>query len=467
MGQSAVVFVALLGAAVASGVVFFVSPEPAIVVPTVLFFVLLVIAMTAKGMAWLPVGKRLLLILFALRPLLDSGHSGEINSASSRGLPLQALYAVVFAAVLIFEWRKSSRIRDAWQAPNRSLVVLLGCTVLAWVVGGLGHGTDAFVRTSWGLLVALSLGCLFSTKREINVFIRVIFYSSVLVLFVLAFNLDQGGYLEGVWRLGGQYGVPNALGAVAFALFAYGLYVWDNAESSIERLVTLSILGLLAVVMTATQSRTVGGLMVIAVAIWLWMRGYRRLLITTAICLAIIFTSTVAANWRLTKDVSSKDSQFDITEVGLTGRTLLWGETLQYYLEADTVHKVIGVGWGAMFDNFSVSKLAEVSSVTENSFLFFLVGSGVIGLSCFSIYIGWMCVKTWNGCRKPLGEFEGRLALLALIMSLTFIIEGMTFDLVLSPIASGYCYAILSLFAANRARVLPRTTPELEASPVG
>jgi O-antigen ligase len=446
-GKSIAAVLALLGTAVASGVIIFVSTNASTVIPVVLFFVCFVVAISTTRFSWLPFGSRCILILLALRPLLDTGHSAETTGTNSSTVPVQGIYAVIFAAVLIAVWRKTGRSLQLSRSHGKLVILALSTVVVAWIVGGVKQGADGFVRTSWGLLVALFLGPLFSTRRQINLFIRVIFYSSVFFLFVLAFNADHVVYLDGVWRLGGQYGVPNALGAVAVGLFAYGLYAFDIADSAGERLLNLSLLGMLAIVITATQSRTAGGLMVISALLWLWVRGYRRVLYASAILLVVLLSSSIAANWRVTADIFGSDGQVDVLAFGLTGRTLLWGETIQNYLDASTVNKLIGLGWGTMYENFSFSKLAEVSSVTENSFLWFLAGAGVAGLAAFSSYLGWMCFRTWNLWRKANSKFDARFGFLAFVIVITFIFECFTFDLVLSPVASGYLYAILSISA--------------------
>jgi O-antigen ligase len=87
-----------------------------------------------------------------------------------------------------------------------------------------------------------------------------------------------------------------------------------------------------------------------------------------------------------------------------------------------------------------------LSSVTENSFLWFLVGAGILGLIAFAAYMIWVLIRTWRAWRRASSEFERRLGLLAFVAALAFVIEGSTTDLVLSPVASGYLYAILSIF---------------------
>ena len=103
-----------------------------------------------------------------------------------------------------------------------------------------------------------------------------------------------------------------------------------------------------------------------------------------------------------------------------------------------------------VFENFSLSKLSEVSSVTESSFLWFLVGAGALGLFVYCGYLICILYESWKVSRRALHKFQRSLAVLALLAGLAFLIEGATTDLVLSPIASGHLYAILSIFVCSR-----------------
>jgi len=383
------------------------------------------------------------LVLFASRPLLDIASSKESSAQDSS---LQVAYAGIFVAVLLTAWLRGDSRSWPVEGPNKYLALLLGLTVVAWAVGGLRTGADGFLRTTWGLLVALLVGPLFRTRDQIDAFIRTIFYSSILFLIVLAFNLQQGEYLDEVWRLGGQYRVPNALAAVTYPFFAYGLYVLGSTDSARGRVLNLSLLTLLGATIVLTQSRTDGGLMVISICFWLWMQGRRRLLYILGIpSAALAVASNVVFGWRLLSGFSpSADSSSELLE--LTGRAYLWAETWQTFASASLLHKLFGSGWGIVFENFSLSKMSEVSSITENSFLWLLVGAGAIGVLAYGAYLACAIYRSWKDSRSVFSKFERSLASLAFLAALAIVVEGATTDLVLSPIANGYLYAILSIF---------------------
>src|SRR5947208_12606407 len=78
------------------------------------------------GMLWLPYLQcfsllpRVLVILFALRPLLDAAQSKE---AQRSALSLQNLFALVVALLLILLWRKNTFSGFLARLPNNILLV--------------------------------------------------------------------------------------------------------------------------------------------------------------------------------------------------------------------------------------------------------------------------------------------------------------------------------------------------------
>jgi O-antigen ligase len=460
-GKNIAILLALLGTALALATIPFIPQTSSATAAFLAFPVAFVVALGLPVFQCLPLMPRIILILLALRPLMDAVQSSH-NPPSS--FSLQNAHAVLIAGLLILSWRKSIHPYAMTRSPNTYLLVLLGLTLLAWPVGGLSTGVNGFVRTAWGLLVALLLGPLFRTEKQIDTFVRTIFYSSVFVLIILAIYVQEGEYFGDLWRLGGQYGIPNTLAGVSLGLFIYGLYVLEQDRTAKGKLLNLSLLALLAIVIILTQSQTVGVLMLMSVCLWLWAHKRRRLLYVGAIPLLVFLIGFSAiSGWRLLSNFSLNGGDIDPAMLNLTGRTYLWTKTLQQYADANAIHKLIGLGWGNVFANFETFGF-ELSSVTENSFLWFLVGAGVLGLIAFSAYLIWALVRTWRGWRHASSDFERRLALLAFIAALTFVIEGATSDLAISPVSSGCLYAILSIFVF---RCLSNRGNQGEAGAVG
>lgn len=438
-------FTALLGVGLALGVIWLVPQTTAALAALLVLPVAFMVGLGLRALQCLTLLPRVTLILIALRPLVDVVQPSLVSSSS---FSLQNLYAVLVLALLVIFWRKSSQRYLLWATPNKYILILLAMSLLAWVVGGVRSGANSFARTAWGLLVALLLGPLFQTKRQIDVFVRTIFYSSVLVILVLAFHLGEGQYLYDLWRLGGQYGIPNTLAGVAFSLFAYGLCVLELDRTGRGKLLDLALLGVLAGVIVLTQSQTVGVLMIVSVCLWLWTHKRMRTLYLVAACsTALLLRFGASFEWRLLSNLSVRAGEMDLRML-TTGRTYQWAQILQQYADASLFHKIIGLGWGKVFAGYESLGL-ELSSVTESSFLWFLVGTGIIGLIAFSAYLLWLLRRTWIAFRRPSSEFERRLALLAFIAGLTTLIEGFTTDLALAPVINFYLYAILSIFAAR------------------
>jgi O-antigen ligase len=458
-GTAATVSLALVGVGAAYALAPFANEKPAVMAVAAVFPILLIAMLGVPALQCLGLGPRTLLILLALRPLVDvSITSFQTESAgftlkASSGLSLQEGFAAVFGVLLAAVWMAEGRRRSEFaKLPNLFLTVLLGLTSLSWVIGGLSEGARGFARTAWGLIVALMLGSIFRTEKQIDIFLRTVFYSSFFVLMTLVPNLSKGvegvahDALDEVWRLAGQYGTPNALAGVAFSFFLCGLYVFGRAHTAFGKLLSLLLLSLLALVIVFTQSRTVGGLMLFSVGLWLWTSGRRRLLLgITVLLLFFALASSALTGWRLLSSFSLTNEQLNPNVLTLQGRVVLWGEWMINYQHASLFHKVFGLGWGVVLRNFLSMKFFT-SSVTENSFLWFLVGTGALGLLAFCAYLFWVLVKSLGACRRTSSDFQRQFALLAFLTTLSFVMEAFTTDVASAPNADVYIFGIMSMF---------------------
>ena len=318
------VLFAVAGAGLVCGLALLFPEHPAMVVGALAFPMLVVFTLRLPSLQCITLGPRTVLALLAWRPLLDLGNPKDPSVSNSF---LQVAYAGIFVIVLLVVGIKALPRRWFFERPNQYLLLLAGLCVFAWGIGGIKTGSNGFFRTIWGLVVALLLGPLFRGREQINTFVRTIFYSSAVLLFVLAFNLQRGSYLDDVWQLGGQFGVPNALAAVTFVFFVYGLYVLGLHQNLRGRLLNLLLLALQAGVIVFTQSRTIGGLLVLSICLWLWMQGHIKVLYTLGVPLLIIATtSNLFFGWRLLSG-SIPNDRTNAELLDLTGRAYLWAET--------------------------------------------------------------------------------------------------------------------------------------------
>jgi hypothetical protein len=457
-GTAVAVSIALVAMGAAYALAPFANEKPAVVAVAAVFPILLIAMLSMPALQCLKLGPRILLVLLALRPLVDvSITSFQTDSAgftlkASSGLSLQEGFAAVFGILLVAVWMAEGRQSEFTKLPNLFLTVLLGLTSLSWLIGGLGEGARGFARTAWGLLVALMLGSLFRTEKQIDVFFRTVFYSSVFVLLTLGLNVSNGAEgvahdaLDEVWRLAGQYGTPNALAGVTFSFFICGLYVFGRAHTAFDKLLSLLLLTLLALVIVFTQSRTVGGLMLFSVGLWLWASGRRRLLFgITVLLLFLALASSALTGWRLISSFSRTNDQLNPNVLTLQGRIVLWGEWMLNYQHASLFHKVFGLGWGVVLRNFLAMKFFT-SSVTENSFLWFLLGTGALGLLAFCAYLFWVLFKSLGACCRTSSDFQRQFALLTFMTTLSFVMEAFTTDVASAPNADVYIFGIMSMF---------------------
>lgn len=454
------VFLAIVAAGFAYELAPFANEKPMVALVAAIFPLLGIALFHVPALQCLPPGPRVILVLLALRPLVDMSFAFQTVSPAftlkaSSELSLQEAFAAVFGlAMFAVSIAQHQRIRFT-NAPNIFLMFLVGLTSISWVIGGLAEGTRGFARTVWGLLVALLLGTLFQTEKQIDVFLRAVFYSSALVLMTLALNLSSGlagDRWEPVFRLGGQYGSPNALAGVALSFFLVGLYVVGRAPTASRLIWSFLLLLLLAAAIYETQSRTVGALMLLSVCIRLWASRQRLILFgVTAPLLAFLFLASSGTGWRLLSSFSLASNQGDTHVLTLQGRTLLWGIWLENYMRASVFHKAFGLGWGVMLRKF-LSMGFPTSSVTESSFLWLFIGTGALGLLSFCAYLVWVLSKSWCTWRNSTSNFQREFALLIFLATVCFVVECFTTDVASSPNANVYIFSLMSIFVLRRVR---------------
>lgn len=442
---------AILGASMAWALAPFANGKPSVAAAMMVSPIILLVLLGLPTFQCLRLGPRLLLILLALRPLVDvsaaaqTGSSG-LSQGSSAGISLQDIFAGIFGFLLLAIWIMEGRREGFKKAPNVLLLLLLGLTSLSWLIGSPSAGVNGFARTAWGLLVALLLGSFFRTERQIEVFAGTVFYSSIFFFLILSMNLGSGFQTGEYWRLGGQYTYWSSLARVCFSFFVYGLYVVGSARTGYARWLSLTFLVALGTVIVLTQERTVGGLMLISVCLYLWASRRRWLLYgVIAPLLVFLFVFTAGTGWRLVSSFSLAGGQDSATVMTLTGRFNLWSDWLKFYLQASLFHKVFGIGWGNVIQHFATMGYFG-TSITESSYMWFFIGAGVLGLLAFVAYLVWVLFQAWKGWRKASNPFDRHLSLLAFLVALAFIIEGLTNDLAISPNASVYLYAAMSIF---------------------
>jgi hypothetical protein len=399
-----------------------------------------------RDFASLSMGGRLILACFVLRPVVDSFGSG---GAPVSGITVQQAFAGALLVILV-----AARFREkaAWHflsLPHLAVWVLLGMSVVAWISGGIHQGSELFLRTIWGLLVLLLLGDIYVTEEQARVFVLTIFFSSTLFLLVLLDSMRGGDYIGEFRRLGGQFAVPATLAGVTLALFSYGLFAVHTLRKRVASILAWTLLICLTVAVVLSQSKTVALVTILSIAIWLWINQRRKLLVALALLgfASVLLYSQTLEQWRPAAALlGAGEAREEL--VTLTGRTLVWGTHVETFAQAGWIGKLLGIGWGATVQNFLTLGL-DFSSVTESSYLWFLVGGGMLSLLFFLVLLMWMLLRSWNRWRFAPSQNRRALSALCFIATFGFALEALTTDVVLSPVVSGYHFAIMSIVMAQ------------------
>jgi O-antigen ligase len=436
-------------AATLGGVLAITVSPPWLVLPATAGIILLLLLFHSQTLSALPIWSRILLFLFTIRPLLDI--TGPAQQITGR-LPLQAIFATITVLVLVASYFLQPSLAKGSVRSEQILWALAALTLLAMFIGPLGTGFDNGVRTLFAWIVGILIGRLFETEDKIETFCRVVFFSSVLVLLIVSAYLDVVEITAGVEessRLGGQFGVPNTLAGVAFVFFSYGLFVLDKLQSRFQKGAAVALLLALTAVIFRTQSKTVG---VMAVVITLaWIAAKKKWKIFGAAFVLVIIVAVVLPQLGVQSRVlsivpSSDDASEEL--LTLTGRTILWSAQVQLFDDANILQKFFGVGWGAPLENYRRWGFDE-TSVTENSYLWLLIGGGIVSFLLFLTLLGAVLYKAVHLLRHPKNEFQRSLASFCLIITLSLAIECSTNDILLAPVIASYHFAIISMFLAH------------------
>lgn len=199
------------------------------------------------------------------------------------------------------------------------------------------------------------------------------------------------------------------------------LFLSTVAPSVTQPVQAVLIVG--GIVMTGSR----GGLVSLAVLVAFVALVVNSLRVRVAL-LALSAASTAGLLWLLAHrdsgtTVLGLDRLFDASQdVGDDPRLALWGRAVEKWLDAP----VWGIGLGQFErysgDIFRVARSTGLGYVTHNSFLFFLVSFGVIGLGLFLWFLGWLLVHlyrtAWLSRPAKHALASGMLVILSQMMTL-------------------------------------------------
>jgi O-antigen ligase len=123
------------------------------------------------------------------------------------------------------------------------------------------------------------------------------------------------------------------------------------------------------------------------------------------------------------------------------------------FLDASPLEQLFGVGWGNLSGRIWAYLPAGYplvgTGVTENSFLFLTFGGGIAAGLSYVVFCGAIIARLWHLSREAQSQADRDYARFAIAMAAMMLVQGMTGDLVLSPVLIWYYYAIIGIGLAT------------------
>lgn len=284
---------------------------------------------------------------------------------------------------------------------------LLSPFLLLFVWGGTTLLYSLYPRVSLQELLRIfdlfALGFLaYSTVKETADFkqlLQAFFVSGILpVLFGLyqfTFHLGLADENVSLLRIFGTFSHPNVYSLYLFSLIVFGgLYLVLFAESGLRRLVTLSILGLLGIMLLLTFARVAW----IALFLFIFLVAlfrYRLLLFPLLLFPLVLYVYSPTFQARINESFTPNPDS------SIVWRQTLWADVTRYSIQEE--HLV----WGSGMDTFpkiseSIRGTTHGPNDPHNDFVKFFVEGGLVGLAVFFLYLfslGALLLKKFRASR--------------------------------------------------------------------
>ena len=386
--------------------------------------------------------------LFLVRPLIEL--SRAFPDVNLWGVSLVQLAGVGIPALLMLIL--VVRARTDMRLPLPVLGVVFAFTIpVAWSGAG---GLELWLR----LVSPLPL-VLFPQLMDVGAdtgfrWARAVFNSIPFVLLAMIVGWTMPLFVpaavavggESVERLGGVFGVPTMTGYWLSIFVVLSAYLWWTDKRPGWRAVYVIAGLLLLVPLYATFSRTAWAGCIVAITVWLGLRGNWRGVAGVLAVGGVIMLSVAGVRDRLFAP-----------NWGGTGRTALWIPGFRMYFDASPGEQLFGVGWGNVYDRvrqYVAGDFAlEGTGITENTFLFLLFGGGLVALIAYVVFCYWSARGVWYVIQRATPGSERDFALFVLAMLAMMLVQGMTGDQILSPVLVWYFYAFLGVALALQPRV--------------
>lgn len=226
---------------------------------------------------------------------------------------------------------------------------------LYWTIGDLWSTSTILIGLyGWGFLVSI-LG---------------------LIQFILYPNLRNLAYLgwdPHYYRLFSTYFDPNFTGiTIVFTLF-FGWYLISIYKKQ-KKLITITLLiNLIALILTFSRS-SLSALGLPIVIFFLWKRQWRNILVVSSLAVIVLLTAQLGSQTQTLLRVDTSGA-----------RIINWQEGLAIFLQSP----IIGQGFNLVrYARMNSEPLSHAGAGFDNSFIFVLATTGLVGLSAlvFLIY---------------------------------------------------------------------------------
>ena len=379
--------------------------------------------------------------IFLLRPIVEIsrlGHSTILGLSASDVVGL--IIPLTLVVVILLKHPRPIRIRG-W------LGAFVGLVVFTQVIHGMAN-LPQLIRVLSPIPFLIFPQIIEWKDKNVLKFIQSVCYSIPLVLLAVVLSrsahdlLPTGVDIQGmmVGRWGGVFYVPTLMGYWLSIFFLFG-FLGSIAASS-QRLKRLFLGGslLLLVPIYWTFSRTAWVSCAVGLLIVLIMsKRYRESFVVLVLAFAINFVFT-GVGQRLTSDLQG------------VGRLVLWIPIATMFWRWDNFDKILGVGW-ANIDGHLLHFLPSSWPIigvglTENSFLFILLGAGLLASLSYLFYWLFILRGTKRLAKMQISTISKLFAILAFALTSMMLLQGLTDDLVTSPVLNWYFYAVAGIVDA-------------------
>lgn len=313
------------------------------------------------------VGRQFWVIVYSIVTLLAFHHRSAIWTVVRQSPLVVALLALALASI-------------AWSANPaltfQSAIALIMTTLFGWYMVARYEVAGALnlIIAALGLIVSVSVAAVF-----------------------IAPSIGIDPHHDGAWR--GILTHKNSLGRIA--ALAIGLWMARAVARRRADPSTMFVLGVAAITVLGSQSRTSFGIAILLVAgvaaVPLLRAGFE---LATAAAMFLIALSGVVGLWLVSHvDVALNAFGADTT---LTGRTAIWDASVDFV----RVQPLLGYGYDAFWGGFDSpggdlwSRLGDAPQHAHNGLLDIALGLGVIGAGVYVVLVAQVFLSGWRWMRR-------------------------------------------------------------------